>query len=80
MQYFKVRHVLYDNILNNEEIEKLIQYGKEGRARHGKVGTSINTECKIRYDIYMRNTDLLREIDKTINEERVKAIYVPIVK
>jgi len=78
MQGFKVRHALYDDILNNEEIEKLIQYGKEGRATHGKVGSSVNTERKIRYDVYMRNTDVLREIDEMIYQrirERINSDF-----
>ena len=66
MQGFKGRAALYENILTDEEIEQLIQYGKEGRATHGKVGSSVNTERKIRYDVYMRNTDTLREIDYLI--------------
>ena len=66
MQGFKGCAALYEDILNDEEIETLIQYGKEGRATDGTVGNSVNMERKIRYDVYMRNTDVLREIDELI--------------
>ena len=66
LQGFKGQHALYENILTNDEIEQLIQYGKEGKATIGKVGDSVNTERKIRYDVYIRNIDVLREIDELI--------------
>jgi predicted 2-oxoglutarate/Fe(II)-dependent dioxygenase YbiX len=66
MQGFKGRHALYNNILNDEEIEKMLKFGNDGKISIGKVGTSVNSERKVRYDISMQNIDSIREIDQLI--------------
>jgi predicted 2-oxoglutarate/Fe(II)-dependent dioxygenase YbiX len=61
-----VSPTLYENILNSEEIDRIIEYSEREKRFVGRVGNKVNYKRKIRYDICMYNTDVLREMDEMI--------------
>lgn len=61
-----INYKIYDNVLDDNLISNLCNYTEEKPLREGKVGNRVNINHKKRYDCYITNNSLLRDIDNQI--------------
>tara|TARA_Y100000768_G_C23974797_1_gene682503 strand:- start:1109 stop:2521 length:1413 start_codon:yes stop_codon:yes gene_type:complete len=65
---------IYENLFDDEFINKLILYSNNNNYQDGKVGHHVNPKQKIRKDLFIVDDNLVKEIDNKIYDK----IYIDI--
>ena len=65
---------IYENLFDEEFVNKLLEYSKNNIFQDGKVGHRVDQKQKIRKDLFINNNNLIKDIDNIIYDNIYKDV------